>query len=471
VLILILIYCKLKTDSKSDKTYPEQITKMDLDFPRVLIFGQPFNSFSGGGITLTNLFKGWPKDKIAVTYIGHGLVSVTTDICDTYYQLGVKEHKWRFPFNLIQKKFDSGLKSFDKNPEMQFGLNKKGLRFIIVNKFFYPVLEWFGLYHCASKIELSDDFKRWLSEFKPEILYIQVATRETLLFARDLTDYLSIPSAIHNMDDWPSTISRKGLLKTFWTKTIDLEFRDLLDRMDLFLSISNAMSVEYKNRYGKEFKAFHNPIDISEFSGHEKSVTEKGKSFRILYIGRIGLANRNSVYSFAKAVSGIGKGMAEFTFDIYTPDLNSTDTKRIKNLRKVRIMPSVRHEDVPSLLGNYDLLLLPLDFNETGLKYAQYSIPTKASEYMISGTPILVFAPEKTAISRFCAENECGYCLTTREEGGIVRGIEFLIQNKDYRKEISSNAMRLARELFDDKSVRPKFQKLLTDLYLHKGNT
>ena len=237
--------------------------------------------------------------------------------------------------------------------------------------------------------------------------------------------------------------------------------------MDLFLSISDAMSIEYKNRYDKEFKAFHNPVDISNFSGQRNGNRNTGELFRILYIGRIGIANKNSVYSFAYAVSRMNKSIPEIIFDIYTPDVNSTDSKRIKDLSKVRILPSVRHEEVPSLLANYDLLLLPLDFTDAGLKYAQFSIPTKASEYMISGTPFIVFAPEKTAISRFCSENECGYCLTGSEEGGIIRAIEFLIQNEEFRKKMSNNAMKLARELFDDKSVRNRFQRLLADLSLH----
>jgi len=67
-------------------------TNFNISFPKVLIFGQPFNSYSGGGITLTNLFKGWPKDRIAVTYIGHGLFNATADVCDNYYQLGIEEH-------------------------------------------------------------------------------------------------------------------------------------------------------------------------------------------------------------------------------------------------------------------------------------------------------------------------------------------------------------------------------------------
>jgi len=43
------------------------------NYPKILIFGQPFNTYSGGGITLTNLFRGWPKDRIAVASTGHVL--------------------------------------------------------------------------------------------------------------------------------------------------------------------------------------------------------------------------------------------------------------------------------------------------------------------------------------------------------------------------------------------------------------
>ena len=110
-----------------------------MQYPRVLIFGQPFNDFSGGGITLTNLFKGWPKSKIAVTFIGHGLFNVTTDVCDTYYQLGKNEHKWIFPFNLIQRKFESGLRVYNQNaPKVPVNFFQAGIRYKIVNNFFIP---------------------------------------------------------------------------------------------------------------------------------------------------------------------------------------------------------------------------------------------------------------------------------------------------------------------------------------------
>jgi len=195
-----------------------------MNFPKVLIFGQPFNDFSGGGITLTNLFKGWPKDKIAVTFIGHGLFNVTTDVCDTYYQLGREEHKWIFPLNLIQRKFNSGLKSFENKSLTTINLIHTGLRYKSVNRFFFPILRRIGVFHAMSKISLSERFKVWLSEFNPDILYLQVSTREGILFAIELCDYLKVPSVIHMMDDWPSTISNKGLFKNYWKRKIDFEF-------------------------------------------------------------------------------------------------------------------------------------------------------------------------------------------------------------------------------------------------------
>ncbi len=434
------------------------------DYPKILIFGPPFNNFSGSGITLTNLFWGWPKDRIAVTSIGQVFQGLTTDVCDTYYLLGKEEHKWIFPLNHLQRSFPSGLVSFEKKGNKSQPAHKKSLRRFLVDKLFYPFIRWLGFFHWFSSITLSPQFKDWLELFQPEILYIQVTSREDVLFSIQLCDFLKIPSVIHNMDDWPSTISRKGLFKRYWWKKIDNEFRQLLDRNDLYLSISDAMTSEYLKRYNKVFKAFHNPIDISKYNHVRNRPAEGVRKFRILYTGRVGLANEKSIYLFASVISQLKIEQFNIEMDIFTYNTHSWGLKKIGNLKNVRILPFVEHDMIPSLLAEYDLLFLPLDFTDAGFKYAQYSLPTKASEYMISGTPILVFAPEETAISKFCSDNECGYCVSVRSKKKITEAIHFLINNEDYRIQISQNAVRLATELFDANKVRNRFQQLLMNL-------
>lgn len=435
-----------------------------MSFPKILIYGQPFNNRHGGGITLSNLFKGWDKSKIAVADTGHMMDNVTTDICDTYFQLGNEEFKWRFPFNYIQRKFPSGLKTFKGKTDDVSVVEKKKFRYVIVNNVFYPALEWLGLFHCVAKIKMSSDFKKWLSDYNPEILYIQVSTREMVLFALDLIDHLKVPAAIHFMDDWPSTISRRGLFRKYWERKIDGELKALLNRVNLFLSISDSMSAEYKRRYGKTFVSFHNPIDTEKFLAISRNNFHKNNEFRILYIGRIGIANRDTIFSFSRFVSQMTHKTKKVLLHLYTPNINSPEVVRIKNLRNVTVMPAVEHAKIPVLLRDYDLLFLPLDFSKNGIKYAKYSMPTKASEYMISGIPILVLAPRETAISQFFTQHECGFCVSTKSSVELSEAMAFLIDNEDYRNKISTNAVKIAMARFDVSIVRDEFQKLLINL-------
>ena len=434
-------------------------------FPRVLIYGQPFNNFSGGGITLTNLFKGWTIDKIAVAYIGHGLLNVTTDICNTYYQLGADEHKWVFPFNLIQRKFPSGLKSIDQKKEGPINYIQKGLRYRLVNEYFYPFLRWLGLFYIASGISISKKLKEWLNEYQPQVLYLQVSNREDVLFAKDLHDLLKIPAVIHIMDDWPSTVSKKGLFKKYWSGKTDREFRELLNRVDLHLSISDAMSVEYMKRYNKHFVPFHNPIETDTWLPYTKSNFVLNKDYiTILYSGRIGIGITESLFEVASALDSINKDGLNTKLHIQTPSKESGILSQLQKYECVIINPFASLEQLPEIFSEADMLLLANDFGAKGFDYLRFSMPTKASEYMISGTPVLVYSPEETAVSEFFRQNECGFCVTKQEKNGLVSAIKYLINNEEYRKKISRNAVNIAIHRFNAKNVRKEFQGILINL-------
>ena len=176
------------------------------------------------------------------------------------------------------------------------------------------------------------------------------------------------------------------------------------------------------------------------------------------------MANKESLTLFAQAVSKWNRENPRVCLDIFTPDLESPDSKRIRNLNNVRMSLPVKHEEVPALLADSDLLLLPLDFSKMGLSYAQYSIPTKASEYMMSGTPILAFAPSETAIVKFCNSHNCAFSLTKADVNEIYRAIDFIIENEEMRESLTRNSSEIASILFEATVVREKFQTLLSGL-------
>src|SRR5450755_3342749 len=100
-------------------------------YPKILIIGQYFNTESGGGITMTNLFKGWDKESIAVA--AENMHNLNFAVCNKYYQLGSLETIRRFPFNLNRwgKYIKSGViyeKKIDKSASFIYTNKKSGLK-------------------------------------------------------------------------------------------------------------------------------------------------------------------------------------------------------------------------------------------------------------------------------------------------------------------------------------------------------
>ncbi len=333
----------------------------------------------------------------------------------------------------------------------------------MVNKVFYPVLEGLGLFYAISKIRFSSGFKNWLDAFNPDIIYIQVSTREGILFASEIIEYLKIPSVIHIMDDWPSTISNRGLFRKFWHKKIDIEFRNLLEQIDLNLSISEAMSAEYMKRYNKEFLPFHNPIDIDLWlPNQKKNYSFVGKEhISLLFSGRIGIGISTSLLEIASAVELLQNRNSKLRLYIQSTTRDHPVLQKLREYPFVIINPPAEYSEIPSIFSGADMLLLANDFNDSAIDYLRLSMPTKASEYMISGTPVIVYSPEETAVSSYFRKNGCGHCVTTNQADQIASEIEVMLNDEQYRRKIASKAISLAAEQFDGEKVRHHFQQQL----------
>ncbi|WP_339923293.1 glycosyltransferase [uncultured Cyclobacterium sp.] len=439
-----------------------------MGLPKVLIFGQPFNQNTGGGITLSNLFRGWDKNKIAVVGTGHMLRNLNTDICDSYYQLGINENKWIFPFNKFQRKFSSGIIDIDKeNLETNNSKHtpniyqKPNLRQSIVDLLFYPLLKYFGIFHKLSSINISDEFSLWLKEFNPDILYIQVQARDEILFTKELHTYLKIPLIIHIMDDWPSFISSTGLFKKYWHNKIDDELKLLFNRADVLMGISDEMAKEYKMRYDKNFITFHNPINIEFWKQHQRSNYEINESCEILYAGRMGVGIESSLELIAEAVTKVNIELGiNMRFVLQTQEkLNWFDKYMCVEHRSF-----VQYNDLPRKFSEADFLVLPYDFMSNSIRYIKYSMPTKVSEYMISGTPIIVLAPEETAMVKYAQEFNWAKVFTKNDVALLSDGIINLVENKKERERIAQNAINVAEKNHDSNIVTKQFKQLICSL-------
>lgn len=430
--------------------------------PKVLIIGQPFNYNTGGGITLSNLFSGWDKNRIAVCCLGYLLKEDTkTNICDTYYQLGHKEHQWSFPFKYFKRKYYSGLIDFKQKTQVSSNITQSKFRVKLIMNFFNPFLKFIGLYPKLSKLTLSEDLCAWLDEYQPDIIYAQAQNLEAVLFCSLVEEYLKKPMVFHMMDDWPSLAREKDLFGKYWHSTTDKAFRQLLNRASLLLSISDHMAEEYKRRYGKDFITFHNPIDLDFWKKSQRKSYDLGQEPIILYAGRVGLGIQKSLEMMAKAVTVLNKELrtsVKFVLQV------NEKTPWMEKYACVQYRGFVSYEDLPAKFAEADILYLPYDFSVNSLKFIKYSMPTKAPEYMISGTPILIFAPSETAIVGYAKKNLWAKVTTDDNIEALIISLKSMIMNQEERKSIAQAAVQLAEDRHDAAKVRLDFLEILVSV-------
>jgi glycosyltransferase involved in cell wall biosynthesis len=434
-----------------------------MQLPKVLILNQPFVNNTGGGITMSNLFSGWDKDKLAVTCLGYLLTKeIDPEICNNYYQIGFEERKWSFPFNLLSRKYESGPIQFNnvsKNKVVDESTKSKS-RVGFLNTYLNPFLNYTGLIHVITKIVLSPKFRQWLDEYNPDVVYAQCSSRERILFCIAVQNYLKKPLIFHMMDDWPSLIGVKGFMKNYWQRKIDMEFKALLDVTDVHLGICDYMGEAYQERYGKDFTTFHNPINLEFWQQGQKKNYDLSETPTLLYAGRIGLGIDSALKSIADAVHNVN---TELNIEIKFLIQALAPPAWIKNYTHVEHKKFVPYDQLPYEFGEADFLILPYDFSPESLAYIKYSMPTKASEYMASGAPILIYAPKETALVQYAEKNTWASIITEQDTAVLTQELKSLVLDKAYRQKLGQAAKILAEKRHDTAVVTKSFQKIIIE--------
>lgn len=430
-----------------------------MQYPKILIVGQSFNKKSGGGVTISNLFTGWPKDRLAVASNANLLSGLDTSVCNTYYQLGYNDKLHPFPLNLILPKIKCGLLQVNETQSQNTAATAAASgKYKFIYNLLLALLNFFGVYNLFYKLKITKEFKQWLAAYNPDVIYTQLASLELIRFVNDVKSLTKKPVAIHMMDDWPLTINKPGLLYAYWQNVIDREFRKLLNKTELFLTISDTMAEEYENRYGKKSLPFHNPIDIVFWKPHTAKDYSATDSFSILYAGRIGFGIAQSIADIAAAVNQVSKTNKKLLFQIQTADVEELK-KLVTFSDHVKWVQPVAYNQLPQKFSEADLLLLPQDFDEKSVRFLKFSFPTKVSEYMISGTPILVYGDERTGLTKYALKENWAYVVTNNNNTSLVNAINELIANEALRKSLAQTAQNIALQREDAAIVRENFRK------------
>lgn len=431
-------------------------------FPKVLILGPTFNKHTGTGITLSNLFKNWPSERLFVATSKRFVDTSDFSICDNYYQMGYKENKMRWPFYYFQPKYYSGLvrinNESDSNDTIYHIGESNTLKKIL--RYFFNKINFNSI---SSRLILSEELKIAIDEFAPDILYTHLSNYEIIFLTKALKRKFQIPLVIHIMDDWPSYCKIGFLNRLFFVKYIEHEFRTLIEHSSALFSIGEYMSEEYFLRYGYEFIPFQNCIDYKSIEREDKRLI-KNEDFIILYAGRIGIGTSTSLLEIAKSVNCLTAEGLDIVFEIQTVDIENPITKKIKKYQSTKFVPRLLYSELQAKFSSVDLLILPMDFDSKNLKYIKYSMPTKLPEYLATGVPVLVFSPEETALTKLFKKYNLGYVVTEKNKHNTKEIIKEALYNKNQNCIYNNNAIEYLKNNKDCIKVRNSFRDILVKI-------
>jgi len=434
-------------------------------YPKVLLVCN-FNQSTANGITIRNLFQNWPKDRIAVAEFSGRIECVYTEGISQYYCLGEMESKFLWPFNLLSKPNSS--RSYfleespkDSKPKQKPILKKRLFLKVIALRLKVAFLQLSGLVLVSRKYFFSTQFDRWVMDFKPDVIYTSISDINKAHFVLEMRKRYNVKLTVHIFDDFLNTKHQYSLFSNYWKSRLEITARRLFSESDLCLAISEKMSREYKEKYKRDFHPFHNPLDPKIWTKERATSTtiERSNSFTFVYTGKINRDTAKPLSLFIKALERLQALGYGTQLEIYTATGLPEVLRLLGNINTKIIKGFIKNNELPIALRKADGLFFPLDSSRKTRNYVRLSIATKATEYMISGRPIFVFAPRDIAVVEYLQEHDAAYIVSSLDR--LEKATISFIENTRMRKRIAKNAELRAKGFHLTTIVNEQLRSLL----------
>lgn len=436
------------------------------NYKKILFIDAALHKKDATGITLSNLFAFWPKENLFMIGPQGNIQLSQKEGYENTYVLDNKDYYHRFPlgfilytWRLLRKKvsFSKSNETSDKSLEFSDSVDRTDK--FSLGSLFSLLFQRLGLDHLFFRNVISIELREWVINADPDYFYAVLSTRHSIFFAEELKKEFDKPLIIHIMDDWPAAIGSDSIFKNYWNKKINQEFKQLLVIVNKRVAISEAMAKEFESRFSGNWVYFHNPIDLDQWLPHQKKTISKHSDLiKIAYFGRIGRANEEALLRFIDSIKELNEmHLFSIQIDIYSSNILPNT---YLELDFIKVHGFIDHTEIPQVICSYDFLILPISFNDEDFTFSRLSIPTKLSEYLISGVPVIVFAPKETAVYKFAFKTNSAFLINTTITTEIGARLRLFFFDENMQNVVSKNARMVANQHFSIETINKKFNNL-----------
>lgn len=423
----------------------------------LVVNGEPFNDLTATGITMSNLFRGWPKERLFQIYTAN--VPPNFDLCPANIRLSSRNLK---PFSFFcgqscagpHSKGPVAIGSLANNGDAVPSIPRRVLQ--TVRKSVVPFLDFLPY-------QLNGDDLRAIRYFKPDVIYSMLGSIRLVQLVDFLAKKLEIPVVPHFMDDWISTYSVPGRSVGSPIHVFYLQWavKRLFDSVPLAMSIGEMMSKEYSLKYARDFFDFMNPVEVP--ATYPQTIMQRpDEPVRFVYVGGLHLGRSECLAEIGAVLQGLKDEGRAVAFDIYAPAHDADSATRLEAIGNVVVFRgSVRPEAVGNVLSKSSVAVHVESFSSDCAEYTRLSVSTKIPQYFAAGIPVLAYGPSGLASCQYVKSSGAGVLVDVKGGSELGDAIRTLVLEDDSRREMGMRAWTRAREFHEVAAVRRRFCEAL----------
>jgi hypothetical protein len=428
-------------------------------YPRVLLVNvEPISEQYATGITMGNLFRGWPLECIAQIYVDDSVPN--NIVCKKSFKLNFEDLKMP---GLIKHKY----RSIQKSKAVHVG--RENIAYINNNDFYIngQIIRFFKkiVLHILdfSSYNISEELHEFIEKYKPDYIYSTLSCLKILKLVYKIQDEFHIPVIPHFMDDWINTLYRGPILDKLLNIQLKKITMHIISNAPLLFVIGDLMAIAYKKRYNRDFLSFMNCIELVNYEKTE--VTQKTNNFKLIYTGSLHLNRWKPLLEIGETLDILNKEGILCSLDIYGNIQSSDIADKIMKISSLNYIGNISPIDILTHIKSADGALHIESFDENQIPYTRYSISTKIPEYLSVGQPIFAYGPKELASIKYIEENLCGTVVNVHDKNQLLSKLKDFVLNIDLRNELGKNAIQLANNNHSAILQRERFRLAFANVF------
>lgn len=401
-----------------------------------------FSETNSNGRIFGCLFREINKEDVAEFYVIDGVNDFNT--CSSFYHFKDKDALRSIFFKNKGRRISQS--SINETTEKVSNYRKKFGRstlMMIFREVMWSASNWWN-----------SDLREWIDEFNPNVVVLQCGDIPFFYkIATKIAKYKHVPLVLFNTEI-SFFIENDGgnpLLFPIYRYLL----RRSMSKAIKQTAISIYNSEWLKNRFDSYF---HMPSVViyqsSDLSLQPVKCTTTSK--RIVYTGNLSWGRCFPLADIANALTKIDDS---YILDVYGIVKDEESLTVLNTTPGLCYHGVVSYEEVKDVTSKACVLVVTENSEERYARQTNFGFSGKITDCLFSGIPILAYGPDSNVGLKYLKDNGAGMFVGRKED--LEVSLRDILYNEDKRKELITNAQRIAVENHDAHKNSIKFKELL----------